>query len=385
MYNFDHGAQRKGTNCVKWDLPFMTDDITPMWIADMDFTVAPSISESLNKVVEQGVYGYQFLSEHYYESVISWMKRRHGYDLTKEEICYVPNVVLGLYFGVQAVSEPGDEIIIMTPVYGPFFSAVKDNDRHLVESPMKNDSGYYTIDFEDLESKITEKTKAVMICNPHNPSGRVWTTEELQRIADICCKHDLYILSDDIHSELLMKGQKHTFIGSISEDARQRSIIYTSPSKAFNLAGIHVANCFIANEKIREKYKEISGKSHAAENNSFSEAALTGAYDKSEAWLEELMIYIEENVDYFVSYIEKEIPKLTVRKPEATYLVWVDFRKTGIPANELQKYMKKECGVFLNEGDFFGTDGEGFLRFNLACPRQQIISVLEKMKGKLAC
>ncbi|MCI5870187.1 MAG: pyridoxal phosphate-dependent aminotransferase [Dorea sp.] len=383
-FDFDKGAKRKGTNCVKWDVPFITEDVTPMWIADMDFPVAPGVSENLKKIVEQEVYGYQFLSDHYYESVINWMKRRHNYELTKDEICYVPNVVLGLYFGVQAVSDPGDEIMIMPPVYGPFFKAVKDNGRVLVESPMKNDHGYYTIDFEDLENRITKKTKAIMICNPHNPTGRVWTEEELQQLSDICIRHDLYILSDDIHSELLAKGKKHTFIGALSDEIRQRSIMYTSPSKAFNLAGIHVANCFIANEALRKKYKEISEKSHAAENNSFSEAALVGAYDKSEDWLDALNVYIEGNVKYFVEYIQKEIPNLTVWKPEATYLVWVDFRKTGIPENELQEYMKKECGVFLNEGPFFGEEGQGFMRFNLACPRKQIATVLKKMKEKLA-
>ena len=172
-FDFEKGAKRKGSNCVKWDVPFITEDVTPMWIADMDFPVAPGVSENLRKIVEQEVYGYQFLSDHYYESVINWMKRRHNYELTRDEICYVPNVVLGLYFGVQAVSDPGDEIMIMPPVYGPFFKAVKDNGRVLVESPMKNDHGYYTIDFEDLENRITKKTKAIMICNPHNPTGRV--------------------------------------------------------------------------------------------------------------------------------------------------------------------------------------------------------------------
>lgn len=384
MYNFDNGAKRRGTNCVKWDVPFITEEITPMWIADMDFTVAPGVSENLKKLAEQGVFGYQFLSENYFHSVINWMKRRHNYKLTRDEICYVPNVVLGLSFGVQTVTEPGDEIIIMTPVYGPFFSVVKDNDRVLVESPMKNDHGYYAMDFEDLESRITEKTKAVIICNPHNPAGRVWTREELQALADICIKYNLYILSDDIHSELITKGKKHTFIGELSEEVRQRSIIYTSPSKAFNLAGIHVANCFIANEELRAKYKAISRKSHADENNSFVEAALTGAYDKSEDWLDALNEYIEGNLNYFVEYIQKEIPVLTVCKPEGTYLAWVDFRKTGIPNEELQEYMRRECGVFLNEGNFFGTNGEGFMRFNLACPRAQITPVLERMKEKFA-
>ncbi|MBO5461407.1 MAG: pyridoxal phosphate-dependent aminotransferase [Ruminococcus sp.] len=380
MYDFDKGINRRGIHCVKWDVPFITEDITPMWIADMDFEVAPEITNSLKRIAGQGTFGYQFLSKDYYDAIINWMKRRHDYEVKPEEIIHVPNVVLGLMFGVQTVTKPGDEIILMTPVYGPFFQVVNTNNRVLVESPMKNENGYYTMDFEDLEKRITEKTKAVIICNPHNPAGRVWTREELEKLADICIKHDLYILSDDIHSELLTKGHKHTFISSVSEEARQRSLIFTSPTKAFNLAGIHVANCFIANEEIRKKYKEIAHQSFAAEENSFTEAALVAAYNKSEEWLDELNKYIEGNLDYFVDYIQKEIPKLTVYKPEGTYLVWVDFSKTGIPHSELQEYLRKECGVFVNEGLFFGSLGEGYLRFNLACPRKNITPVLEKMK-----
>lgn len=381
MFNFDDGIKRKGTNCVKWDIPIITEDVTPMWIADMDFEVAPAIVDRLHKLIEQKAFGYQFLSENYYHSIIDWMKRRHQYEVAREEICYVPNVVLGLQFGVQAVSEPGDEIIIMTPVYGPFFKVIQDNGRKLIESPMKNEHGYYMMDLEDLESRITGKTKAVIICNPHNPSGRVWTEKELTDLGKICLKHNLYILSDDIHSELTAKEHKHTFIGSLSEEFRQRSIIYTSPSKAFNLAGIHVANCFIANQELREQFIEILEKSHAAENNSFAEAALVGAYDESEEWLDDVNCYIEKNIDYFVSYIQKNIPDLTVYKPEGTYLVWVDFRRTGIKDKDLQNFMREECKVFLNEGTFFGINGEGFMRFNLACPRKQIVPVLERMKA----
>ena len=384
MYNFDIGANRKGINCVKWDVPFITEDIVPMWIADMDFEVAPAITEGLCKVAKQGTFGYQFLSNEYFNATINWMKHRHQYDVKREEIIHVPNIVLGLSLGIQSVSEPGDEIIIMTPVYGPFFEVVRDNNRVIVESPMKNENGYYTMDLEDFESRITDKTKAVIICNPHNPTGRVWKREELQELADICVKHGLYILSDDIHSEFRTEGYSHTFIATLSDEVRQKTLTFTSPTKAFNLAGIHVANCFIADEEVRAKYFKLSRIAHVAENNSFAEAALVAAYNESEEWLDELNTYIAGNLKYFVDFIQKEIPVLTVYKPEATYLVWVNFRKTQIPAKELQKYLKDECHVFVNEGSFFGKDGEGFVRFNLACPRSQITVVLEQLKEKLA-
>ena len=382
MYNFEEGIERRGTNCVKWDVPFITEDVTPMWIADMDFRVAPEITNSLKKVAEQGAYGYQFLSEKYYDSVVNWMKRRHHYELSKEEITFVPNVVLGLRFGIETVSDPGDEIIIMTPVYGPFYRIVRNSGRVLIESPMKNDHGYYTMDLEDFEKRITEKTKAVIICNPHNPSGRVWTKEELTKLAKVCIRHHLYILSDDIHSELVTRGHKHTFIASVSEEVRDRSIVLTSPSKAFNLASIHLANCFISNKELREKYQKIADKSFAAENSAFVEPVLIAAYDKSEEWLDELNEYIEGNLDFFVDFINREIPDLEVRKPEGTYLVWVNFAKTGIPEESLKEYLLKECQVAVNEGEFFGKEGAGFVRFNLACPRRSIKVVLEKMKEK---
>ncbi len=384
MYHFDEGIERRGTNCVKWDVPFVTPDVTPMWIADMDFEIAPAITENLQRIAGQGAFGYQFLSEQYYEAVISWMKRRHGLEIRKEEIFYVPNVVLGMSFAVQAVSEIGDEIIIMTPVYGPFFKVTDDNDRVLVESPMKNADGYYTMDLEDFESRITEKTKAVIFCNPHNPSGRVWTREELQAFADICVKHDLYIISDDIHSELISEGHEHTFISSLSEEIRDRCIVCTSPSKAFNLASIHVANCFIFNEALREKYQAVSERSHAAENNAFAEAALVAAYSDSEEWLTELNRYIDGNLEYFTDYVKREIPSLTVRKPEGTYLVWVDFRRTGVPSDKLHDYLLKECHIAANDGNFFGKLGDGFARFNLACPRSTVVKALEELKAKFA-
>ena len=384
MYHFDEGIERRGTNCVKWDVPFVTPDVTPMWIADMDFEVAPAITESLQRIAGQGAFGYQFLSDRYYESIINWMKRRHGLELKKEEICYVPNVVMGLSFAVQAVSEAGDEIIIMTPVYGPFFKVVNDNDRVLVESPMKNDGGYYTMDLDDFESRITGKTKAVIFCNPHNPSGRVWRREELQAFADICIKHDLYIISDDIHSELISEGHEHTFISTLSEDIREKCIVCTSPSKAFNLASIHVANCFIFNEALRERYKSVLELSHAAENNAFAEAALTAAYNDSEEWLAELNRYINGNLKYFTDYVQRKIPSLTVCKPEGTYLVWVDFRKTGVPSEKLHDYLLEECHIASNDGNFFGKQGDGFARFNLACPRSTVVKALEELKAKFA-
>lgn len=381
MNRFDNCIKRKGTNCVKWDGPSITEDIIPMWIADMDFQTAPAITKNLQEIAGQGVFGYQFLSEKYYEAVINWMWRRHQYRLSREEICYMPNVVMGLSFAVQTVSEPGDEVLVMTPVYGPFFNVVKDNGRILTESPMKNENGYYTMDVEDLESKITPKTKAIMLCNPHNPSGRVWSQEELNNLADICIRHNLYIISDDIHCELVSEGYEHTFISLLSEEIRDRCIICTSPSKAFNLASIHVANCFISNRELRNRFLHLAEKSHAAESNAFAEAVLLGAYDESEEWLQELNTYIKGNIDCFTEYICEHIPQLNVCKPESTYLVWVDCRKLCTSEKKPRELLLEKCGIMVNDGEFFGKAGKGFVRFNLACPRTRVKDALKRLEA----
>lgn len=383
MYDFNEIIERRGINCVKWESDFITENMKPMWVADMDFRIAPAIEKRIQKVASQGTFGYQFLSDKYYESIINWMKTRHNLNVTREEIRYMPNVVQGLAYAVQAVSEPGDEIIIMTPVYGPFYRAVEENDRVIVRSEMKNENGYYTMDLEDFESKITSKTKATILCNPHNPSGRVWTREELQALTDICLKYDIFIISDDIHSELVRKECRHTFIASLSEEAAKKCITCTSPSKAFNLASIHVANCFIKDEEVRERFMKIAEKFSAAENNAFSEAALIGAYDESADWLDELNTYLDENVDYFVNYIQENIPEITVHRPEGTYLVWVDLRNLPMRGEEIDRFTREVCHVAVNNGTFFGNEGDGFVRFNLACPRAGIKPVLEKFKEEV--
>ena len=383
MHNFDRKIERRGSNCVKWDAEFVTDKVMPMWIADMDFEVAPAIQRNLQERVAHGVFGYQFLSDRYYEATMDWMRRRHDFHVEKEWIAYVPNVVLGIALAIQTISELGDEFIIHTPVYGPFYRAIQDTGRTVVESRMKNENGYYTIDFEDFESKITEKTKAVILCNPHNPVGRVWKKEELERVAEICVRHHLYIISDDIHSELVTKEHKHTFISSISEEVAERCFTFTSPSKAFNLASIHVANCFIQNQELREKFKEICEKSHATENNAFSEAVLLGAYEESEEWLDELNAYIEGNLDYAVDYIQKELPNLTVYKPEGTYLLWLDCRKLGLSDDKIHDFFLAECHIAMNDGTFFGEEGKGFVRMNVACPRAAIAEALKQLKEEI--
>lgn len=383
MTDFDKVIKRRGTNCIKWDLRALEgrDDVLPMWVADMDFEAAPGIVSAMQKIMDRKLFGYKFNPKEYKQAIIDWFERRHHYKIEREWICYTPNVVVALSLGVQSVSEPGDEIILNTPVYGPFYKAVTDNGRVVKKCPMIEDNGHYTMDFDKMEALMTDKTKAVMLCNPHNPGGRVWTEEELSKLASICVKHHLYIISDDIHADLTYGGHKHTMIASVSKEAAALCITCTSPSKAFNLAGMQVAHAIIENDGLREKFKKPLEALHLTGGNSFEAALVIGAYRDSEEWLKEAVAYIEGNIDLFVGYIKKNIPKLSVSKPEGTYLVWVDCRSLNMTQEELMAFFMEQCKLYLNSGLDYGEEGAGFVRVNMACSRTLVQKALEQMKA----
>lgn len=380
MYNFDKGIERRGTSCVKWDESFVGQDVLPMWVADMDFEIAPAITKRLVDVASKGAFGYQFLSDEYYDSIIRFMKDRHDYEVEKDWVVYLPDVVAGLHLAVCTFSEPGDEIILMPPVYGPFFQVVKNRERVIKEWWLKNNDGCYTMDYDSLESLITEKTKLVMLCNPHNPTGRVWKKEELEKLVAVCAKYNLPIVSDDIHCDILSKAHKHTMVANICREAGVKCITLTSPSKPYNLASIHVANAIIEDEAIREKFQTIKTLCRISDANAFSEAALIGAYDESREWLDEMNAYVEENHEYFATYIKENIPTLKTFKPEGTYLIWVDFTGVDKVEGKPKEFLDKYCKVLVNDGEFFGEAGKGFVRFNLACPRSYVEKALEILK-----
>ena len=380
MYNFDEGIERRGTSCVKWDESFVGRDVLPMWVADMDFEIAPAITKRLVEAAGKGVFGYQFLSNEYYDAVIRFMKDRHEYEVKKEWITYLPDVVFGLHLAVCTFSEPGDEIILMPPVYGPFFRVVKENNRTIRECWMKNEHGYYTMDYEKLEECINEKTKAVMLCNPHNPAGRVWSEEELTKLIEICAKHQLPIISDDIHCDIVSKNYKHTMAANICRRLGVKCITLTSPSKPFNLASVHVANAIIEDEEDRNRFNDVLAHSHVGHANAFAEAALIGAYDESREWLDEMNAYVEANHEYFVKYIEENIPVLSTFKPEGTYLIWVDFTGVDKVDGKPKEFLDEYCKILVNDGEFFGEAGKGYVRFNLACPRSYVEKALRILK-----
>jgi len=380
MYNFDKGIERRGTSCVKWDEAFVGKDVLPMWVADMDFEIAPAITKRLVEAAGKGVFGYQFLSDEYYDAIIRFMKDRHEYDVKKEWITYLPDVVFGLHLAVCTFSEPGDEIILMPPVYGPFFRVVEQNNRVIKECWMKNENGYYSMDYDKLEAVVTEKAKAVMLCNPHNPAGRVWTVEELEKLVAICAKYNLPIISDDIHCDIVSKDHKHTMVANICRKMGVKCITLTSPSKPYNLASVHVANAIIEDEEVREKFQDVLAHCHVGHANAFAEAALIGAYDESREWLDMMNAYVEANHEYFAAYIKENIPALRTFKPEGTYLIWVDFTGIDKVDGKPKEFLDEHCKILVNDGEFFGEAGKGFVRFNLACPRSYVKNALETLK-----
>ncbi|CCQ93851.1 Cystathionine beta-lyase PatB [[Clostridium] ultunense Esp] len=382
MYDFDRVIDRQNTNSVKWDKLeelYGKEDLLPLWVADMDFPVPTAISEALKTRMKHGVYGYNFTSSEYYESVISWMNRRHSWHVKKEWIIFTPGVVPALSYAVRAFTKPGDKVILQSPVYHPFYNSIGDNGRHVVTNPLIYRDGKYYMDYEDLERKIDSRTRLLFLCSPHNPVGRVWTKEELARLGQICLKNDILIISDEIHFDIIFKGYNHTVLANVSQELKENSIICTAPSKTFNIAGLQISNIIIPNKKIRERFSLELEKDHITRPNIFGAEALIAAYNESEDWLDELLEYLEENKNYFINFVENNIPQLKVIEPEGTYLVWVDCSGLNMNSEELKDFFINKCRLALNHGEMFGEEGKLFQRFNIGCPR----SILEKALMRL--
>lgn len=376
-YDFDKEIHRVDTASIKWDEVenlFGEKDILPMWVADMDFRSPEPVLEALKKRAEHGIFGYTTRTNSYYEAVVNWMKRRHHWDVKKEWVCHSPGVVPALSLIVQTFTKPGDKIIIQPPVYYPFKSVVEKNNRSIVFNPLKFKNGQYVMDYEDLVNKIDPATKMMILCSPHNPVGRVWTKQELIQLGEICLQHDILIVSDEIHFDLILKGNVHTPFAAISEAFAQHSIICTAPSKTFNLAGLQTSNIIIANEGLRKKFKNTVDTLSLGLTSTFGLVATESAYRYGDEWLEQLLDYLQQNLDFLTDYIETNIKELKVIRPEGTYLVWIDCRELGLNAKELEHLIQKEAKVALDEGYIFGESGKGFTRMNIACPR----SILEE-------
>ena len=385
LYNFDHTPQRRGTNCVKWDTAEAQGAI-PMWVADMDFCVAKPITDALMRRVEHGVFGYTQVPDAYYDAIISWFQRRHDWHIQREWIQYTSGVVPALSVVVKALTQPGDKVLILTPVYNCFFSSIRNNGCETAESALVYEDGTYHVDFEDMERKAADPSvKLFILCNPHNPAGRVWTPEELRKMNEICLKHGVKVVADEIHCELVMPGYRFTPFASVSKECLDNAITCNSPSKSFNTAGLQIANIICNDAETRDRIDRAININEVCDVNPFGVEALMAAYNESEEWIDQLCLYLHDNYKALCEFFKMKMPQLTVTKLEGTYLVWVDIRPLGISSDELTEKLLHEGHVLVNSGTMYGREaGEGFIRINIACSRQQMIEALERIANILS-
>ncbi|MFC7394703.1 MalY/PatB family protein [Scopulibacillus cellulosilyticus] len=383
-YDFNKEIDRFNTSSVKWDDTenlFGDKDILPMWVADMDFLTPQPVIDAVQKRAEHGIYGYTIRPESYYDAVIEWMKERHNWQIKKDWICHSPGVVTGLSLIVHAFTQPGDKIVIQPPVYYPFTNVIKNNGREVVHNPLKFEDGRYTMDFDDLKKKLDSDAKLLIISSPHNPVGRVWTKEELTELGNICLEHNVMVVSDEIHFDLIYKGYTHTPFASISEAFAQNSITCTAPSKTFNLAGLQTSNIIIPNENHRKAFQQTVAALSVGGANPFGIVACEAAYRFGGEWLDQCISYLNQNLDFLTEYIDQHINKIKVIQPEGTYLVWLDCRELGLNAKKLEELMQKQGKVAFDEGYIFGPGGEGFTRINIACPRSILKEGLKRVEN----
>ncbi len=382
-YNFDEIIPREGTNCIKYDALerfFGSKDVLPLWVADMDFKTPDFIVDAIKKRTEHEIFGYTFRGDSYYNSTIGWMKRRHNWEIKKEWISFSPGVVAGLTFGIEAFSKPGDGVIVQPPVYFPFFDCVKGTKRKLIENPLKIENGRYTFDFEDLKAKIDKKTKLLLLCNPQNPGGTVFSKEELTELAAICLENKIMVISDEIHSDLIFEGHKHIAFASLSEEIAQNCMVTMAPSKTFNVAGFSSSIVIIPNKTKFARYERAIGVAHLYMGNIFGSVAMEAAYTHGDEWLDQMIDYLWGNYELLEDFFKIKLPKVKVMKPEATYLIWLDFREYGMKNAELMKFTVENAKVGLNDGGRFGTGGDGWLRINIGCPRSVLVKALERLE-----
>ena len=382
-YDFDTIIPRRGTNSYKWDTP-EEENVLPMWVADMDFRTAPTIVEALQRRVAHGIFGYTKVPETYYDAVVRWFENRHRWRIDPRWIIYTSGVVPALSAIIKALTVPGDKVIVQTPAYNCFYSSIRNDGCELSANNLVYRNGRYSIDFDDFEAKAADpKAKLLLLCNPHNPVGRVWTPEELRCIGDICLRRDILVVADEIHCELVMPGFRYTPFASLSEEFARRSVTCASPSKAFNLAGVQVANIFAADAGLRERIARSLEINETGMISPFAIEALTAAYTDGAEWLDALNGYLWENYLFLRDYFARHLPQFPVLPLEGTYLVWTDCRAAGLSSDALTRRLLDEGRLHVNSGSMYGAAGEGFIRLNIACPRKLLAEGLNRLKRVL--
>lgn len=381
-WNFDKHINRKGTNSIKWDFlkeRFGNEDLLPLWVADMDFQCPPAVMEAVKKLAEHGVFGYASPRDTYFNAIIGWMKKRFEWDIKKEWIVTVPGIVPAIGLAIETFTKPKEGVIVQQPVYFPFMSVIEEADRLVVNNGLLETQEGYQMDFDGLEALAAKRENTMMIlCSPHNPVGRVWTEEELRRVVDICDRNDVLLVSDEIHHDLIHSGYKHVPIAKIAQE-KTKLITCTAPSKTFNIAGVYASNIIISDSSIRERFQRTLEKRHLM-TSIFAIEALKAAYNDGETWLEALLQYLEGNMDFVEKFIRENLPRIKVRRPESTFLMWLDFRDYNLTNDDLRNKMINEAHLALNNGWQFGQAGNGFMRLNIGCPQATLEKALKAME-----
>jgi len=386
-FDFDKIISRRHTGCSKWDAlgqVFGSEDVLPLWVADMDFSSPVAVSNTIIERANHPIYAYNTQEESLYQSFIQWVKRRHNWEIEKDWILLAPGVVPSIILSIFALSQPGNGIIIQSPVYTPFFASIKDNDREVIENPLISKNGRYEIDFDDLEQKLANpNNKLLLLCSPHNPVGRVWSRAELTKIYELCQRYEVDVLSDEIHSDLVYEGHKHTVFASLGTPVCKQSVTFMAASKTFNVAGLNFSFIVVPCKRRRALIEAWFNKLHLRRGNLFGVLATEVAYNQGDAWLNALLPYLEKNADALVEFVQTRLPAVKVVKPEGTYLAWLDFRAYFTDAKELENFLVYKAKVGLNAGKNFGSQGEGFARINLATQRSVLLEALTRIEQAL--
>ncbi len=381
-YDFDKPVERRNTHSLKWDVK---ENELPMWVADMDFQTAPEIRAAIQKRAAHGVFGYSIVPDEWYQAYVGWWERRHGFSMEKEWLIFCTGVVPAISSMVRKLTTVGENVLIQTPVYNIFFNSIVNSGRNVVESPLQYDGNSYRMDFEDLEQKLSDPQMTLMIlCNPHNPVGRIWSREELGRVGELCRKYHVTVISDEIHCDLTAPGQEYVPFASVSEGCRNNSITCIAPTKAFNLAGLQTAAVAVPDPNLRHKVWRGLNTDEVAEPNSFAVEAAVAAFTEGEAWLDALREYIQENKNYAVDHLKKEAPQIRPVSSQATYLMWLDCRNMQGCAAEFTQYLREHTGLYLSEGRQYGESGSSFVRMNVACSRSRLEDGLKRLAEGLA-